>query len=59
MICPNCETRMNVMEQKSNGYDTYRRYKCPECGRLLHTEEKATEKAKKKLSAEKKRKYFR
>lgn len=58
MNCPKCNSRMKVMEQRSNGFDTYRRYKCPECDWLIHTEEKATDKAKRKLYLEGK-KYLR
>ena len=41
---------MNVGEQKSNGIETYRRYKCPECKWTLYTEEKSMADAKKKIS---------
>lgn len=52
MNCPKCDARMKVMEQRSNGFNTYRRYKCPDCQWLIHTEEKATDKAKRKLYLE-------
>ena len=52
MNCPKGNARMKVMEQRSNGFNTYRRYKCPECEWLIHTEEKATDNAKRKLYLE-------
>ena len=46
MNCPKCNERMYVDEQKTNGKQTFRRYKCPSCKWIMHTEEKHLAKAK-------------
>lgn len=50
MNCPKCESRMYVMEQKTDGTFAYRRYKCRSCGWIIYTEEKEMIHAKNEIS---------
>ena len=46
MVCKFCDHQMFVMESRKHFNQTYRRYKCPCCGRLIYTEESETKDAK-------------
>lgn len=50
MNCPKCESRMYVMEQKTDGKRTYRRYKCRCCNTYIYTEEKANKNASQNIT---------
>lgn len=40
MICPKCEKRMNCIDSRNYGAETYRRYVCSGCEKRVTSEEK-------------------
>ena len=48
MYCPVCKKRMIVINSRSNGDVTLRRYRC-ECGKNIYTREESVESAKSDL----------
>lgn len=53
-----CGAKMKVVRTVSTQTASFRYYKCLNCGMEMNTEEKATPKAKEKMSKERKKIYY-